>query len=205
MKWRAIGLAAMAMGLSATSPAISADHGEAPGTQADPAADITDIYAWSTDDGKLVAAIGFGTGINAGGSVDYDENLLYGIHLDTDMDHIPDTDIWIRFGQNQNGEWGVQVQGLPGAQGPVVGPIESVVDGGNDIKVFAGLRDDPFFFDFAGFTDTLSTGVLSFDGSRDSFAGKNVGAIVLEMNADAAVPYGTAQIWATSARVGGIK
>jgi len=203
MKQRALAAVAIGIGVTLSYAAIAADHGEAPGTMADPTADITDVYAWSTEEGKLVAAIGFGSTIGTSQSVGYDKNLLYGIHLDTDMDNVPDTDIWIRFGQDQNGEWGVQVQGVPGAQMPIVGPIESVVESGDEIKVFAGLRDDPFFFDIAGFTDTLSTGTLSFDGSRDGFAGNNIGAIVVEMNADTAVPNGTAQIWATSARLGG--
>ena len=45
-------------------------------------------------------------------------------------------------------------------------------------KLFAGLRDDPFFFDFVSF------GTLTFcttDPATDFFAGLNVSAIVLEV------------------------
>ena len=45
--------------------------------------------------------------------------------------------------------------------------------------LWAGLVDDPFFFDAQGFEDTLATESLSFTGT-DAFEGRNVMAIVLE-------------------------
>ena len=204
---RRVSALAIASSLFVATWASAADHGEAPGTQADPAADITDFYAWpkmaDSSEGTLVAAIGFGTGLSASKPVPYDPDVLYGIHIDSDMDHIADTDIWIRFGQNSAGEWGVQVQGLPGTDAAVVGAVESTLETDSGLRVFAGLRDDPFFFDFTGFSDTLATGNLSFDSTRDSFAGVNIGAIVVEMDAATAAPSGQLQIWATTARMGG--
>jgi hypothetical protein len=89
----------------------------------------------------------------------------------------------------------------PGASGPVIGPVEKKIDGGLNARVYAGLRDDPFFFDLEGFRNTLATGTLSFDGSRDTFAGSNCTAIVLEMDLAAAQAGGaTLQLWATTAR-----
>lgn len=46
-------------------------------------------------------------------------------------------------------------------------------------SLYAGLRDDAFFFDLAGFQQTLATGTLSFTGA-DFFGGKNTPVIVLE-------------------------
>ena len=56
----------------------------------------------------------------------------------------------------------------------------------NPVAVFGGgqfqadLFDDPFFFDFQGFQDTLSGTAPGFTGT-DAFAGANVSGIVLEI------------------------
>jgi hypothetical protein len=130
----------------------------------------------------------------------YDGDLLYGIHFDTDLDSVEDTSIWIRYGQDALGNWGVQVTGLPGAGAPVVGAVEQVIaaPGG---RVWTGLRDDPFFFDLQGLEDTLNTGTISFDNTRDSLAGTNATAIVLEFDTASALGASTqARVWATTSR-----
>ncbi|NJK33270.1 MAG: DUF4331 domain-containing protein [Deltaproteobacteria bacterium] len=192
------------LGLGA-SGVFAADHIEAPGTQNDTPGDITDFYAWHTDDNKLVAVIDF-DGLKEAGTATgtYDPDMLYGVHIDSDGDNVADIDVWVRFGQNGEGEWGMQVTNLPGAgEDPVVGPVETEIDAGNGLRVFAGLRDDPFFFDLDGYLETLMSGTLSFDSANDSFAGTNVTSIVLEMDATMAAGGGTTlQTWATSARRG---
>jgi hypothetical protein len=95
----------------------------------------------------------------------------------------------------------LQVDNLPGWPDPIVGKVNSLIRRGNDLAVFAGLRDDPFFFDLEGFLETLATGTLSFDGTRDSVAGLNATAIVLEMDLTAALDGGSSlNVWATTAR-----
>jgi Domain of unknown function (DUF4331) len=55
-----------------------------------------------------------------------------------------------------------------------------VEDAANDISVFAGPRDDPFFFDAAAFNRFRATGDPDvFDRGINSFADLNVSAIVL--------------------------
>ena len=173
-----------------------------PGTQADPAADIADLYAWHDGD-KLIAALTY-AGLQAptaGQTATYDDDIVYVIHIDNDGDNLADIRVQTRFGQNDQGQWGVQVRNLPGIAGRVSGPVETVIDAGNDLSVFAGLREDPFFFDLEGFNDTLASGTLMFDNTRDSVAGLNVSAIVLEMDLDAATNgTGTANMWATTGR-----
>lgn len=185
----------------ATSGVFAADHAEAPGTMADLAADITDVYAWHTDQGTLVAVIDFAGLLEVGQPAVYDGKVVYGLHVDNDGDNVADQDVWVRFGENGAGEWGVQVSGLPGNATPVVGPVEQVIDAGLGQKVFAGLRDDPFFFDLQGYKETLMTGTLSFDSTRDSFAKLNVSAIVLEISLDG-IAGGSQelQVWATTRR-----
>jgi hypothetical protein len=48
-----------------------------------------------------------------------------------------------------------------------------------DIEVFAGPREDPFFFDLVGFNRSIAAGKPLFTGV-DAFKGKNVNAIVIE-------------------------
>lgn len=196
---RWVGLAASIACLAVTPFAFAADHNEAPGTSADPAADLADVYAWHTGN-KVVAAVTF-AGITASetGPV-YDEDVLYTVHVDNDGDFEPDHDIYVRFGQNDDGEWGVQVENLPGSQ-TISGPVNTNLSAGGGRLVFAGWREDPFFFDLDGFRATLDSGTLSFNNERDFFEGRNVTAIVLEMDLAAAQGSGsTLNVWATTGR-----
>ena len=187
----------LTLGLS--SAALAADHAEAPGTQADPSADIADFYAWHTADGTIVAIITVGPLSLPGTAAVYDADTIYTVNIDTDIDQVADIEINARFGQNGNGDWGLQVEGLPGASGTLAGAVETVLEDGN-VKAFAGLRDDPFFFDATGFFDTLGTGTLAFTGG-DDFAGTNITAIVLEFDTSATTGSSHAvQLWATTGR-----
>ncbi|MBL4688051.1 MAG: DUF4331 family protein [Nannocystaceae bacterium] len=178
---------------------IAADHIDGPDITNDPAADITDFYAWADGD-SVYLILAFAGLSEAGTPALYDPDVLYGIHVDNDGDGVSDRDIWIRFGQSDDGEWGVQVEGLAG-DGAVVGPVEETIDAPLGQKVFAGLRDDGFFFDFQGFQTTLMTGDLSFDADRDFFAGVNVTAVAIEASLDAVASGGEPfTIWATTRR-----
>jgi hypothetical protein len=192
---------------------FAADHREAPGTQADKPADISDVYAWNTDDDTIVAMINFAGFSEAGSPATYDPDVLYGLHIDNDGDNMPDIDVWVRFGQNMAGDWGLQVVNLPGADAvpdPAIcgaapgqcGPVETVLDTGAGTRIWAGYADDPFFFDLDGFQATLMSGTVSFSNMNDSFATLNVMSIVMEM--DAAAAYGgeaNLQLWATTSRL----
>jgi hypothetical protein len=221
-------------------PVDAADHRDAPGTMADPFADLNDLYAWHTENDTIVVVLTFNGLLNPDTAPEdiYSEaelpNVLYTVHIDNDSvplanpgawdNQDPETfdseiDIHVRFGQNGNGEWGVQVLNLPGADAEVVGPVDMDLDG-NGGHVYAGVIDDPFFFDLDGFLttlanlddDTLDTeadiGFRSLDptfrgDTTDSFAGLNTMAVVLEFDAATAVaknPDNFIQVWATSGR-----
>jgi hypothetical protein len=167
---------------TAAGSVIAADHVDSPNTKSDAAADITDLYAWAEGD-SVTAVIAFAGLAESGMPATYDAGVLYGLHVDNDGDGESDHDIWIRFGQNDAGDWGVQVTGLAG-QDAVVGPVEEVIEAKLGQRVYAGLRDDPFFFDLEGFRDTVMTGTLSFQNDRNFFAGVNVTAIVIEASRD---------------------
>ena len=79
--------------------------------------------------------------------------------------------------------------------------IEVVSDDVTGAKAFGGFRDDPFFFDFEGYTDTLMTGTLAFNPARDFVAFKNTGAIVVEFD-QAGLGSESISVWATTGRRG---
>lgn len=208
------GLLALAAG-----SALAADHADAPGTKGthgDHAADITDVFVFRAG-GKLVGAINI-AGAPApqtrvdGPSGTFDPQVIFTYHIDTNCDAKPDIDVNVRFGLNSSGAIGVQFENLPGAGASLVaGPVETVNTTPSGLKFFAGRKDDPFFFDFEGFTATeasfdatnqTSTGQLLFNNKRDSFGGRNITAIVFEMD-QAAATQGSKKIcvFATSGRL----
>ncbi|MGE3181869.1 MAG: DUF4331 family protein [Phycisphaerae bacterium] len=212
MRKYAIGLSCVGVGVagltlfSLNRPLRAADHMEAPGTRADLELDIADVYAWHNFANNRLSTVLTFDGIKApvsGQQGSYDANALYTVNIDNTGDNVADINIYIRFGQNNAGQWGVQVQNLPGASGTISGAVETTLRSGAAARVYAGLFDDPFFFDLDGFNMTLDTGTLSFDSDRDTFAGSNTTAVVLDMDlASARNGSETIQVWATTARKG---
>jgi hypothetical protein len=198
-----IPLAGTSVLIVAATLAVAADHNEADGTKADEIADIDDVYVWETADDKIVAVVTFGgPGADPAappGALDAD--VLYTISLDNDGDYVSDHDILVRFAEDSLGDWGVQFENVPGSTGTVSGAVGTEISVGAGLTATAGVFDDPFFFDFTGLTDTLATGAVSFDSTRDSFAGKNVNAIVVQMDAAAATNSNdVVRVWATTSR-----
>lgn len=199
----------------AAVPTRAADHAEAPIATADPAADIADVFLFRAA-GRLVAAITF-SGAPAprtrvdGATGRFDRNTLYSFHIDRDRDAVPDHTIHARFGQNGVGAWGVELEHVPGAGARYLfGPVEQVITAPNGLRFYAGLRDDPFFFDAQGFNATLASfgddsapdGQVLITNTRDSFANRNVTVIIFEMDlVAAAAGSGEIYFWGTSARI----
>ncbi|MEC7524258.1 MAG: DUF4331 family protein [Myxococcota bacterium] len=196
------------MGSSTPERAEAADHNDPPDrvVDGDRAADIGDLYAWATPEGKTVIVLTYAGPVDPvdGQTAVYDADVLYGIHIDNDDDQAADHDIYVRFGQNASGNWGIQVEGIPGGDpatqaGPVA--FQNSIDGVTDGFFWVGLREDPFFFDLTGFQETFSTGTLSFVNDRDFFAGKNISAIVIELETED-LSSGAFDVWATTSRIG---
>ncbi|MCB9594878.1 MAG: DUF4331 family protein [Sandaracinaceae bacterium] len=187
--------------------AKAADHNDPPGrvmgASADRAADIGDLYVFTRGENTVFVMTLAGPAVPVAGQTGtYDRDVLAQIWYDEDGfgTGVAPKSIDIRFAQNTSGNWGMQVTGFPGTAGAVSGPVErqNMVTGGG--RYWAGLRDDPFFFDGTGFGTTLMTGELSFDATRDSFAGQNITAIVVEVPNTAIDS--TFDAWATTSRIG---
>jgi hypothetical protein len=192
----------------------AADHLDSPGTTADPACDLADVFAWGTEDGNVVLAVTFAGPITGDNPV-YDPDTLYTFHIDTTADGMSEAQIYVRFGQNMLDEWGVQLIDVPGSSGEMVGAVNTAITDG-DVQAQAGIFDDPFFFDFMGFVatrealvddtdaaDIMFSSIIDPDtGPVDFFAGANEMGIVVEFPAtelpDGATAFHT---WVSSSRI----
>ncbi len=226
-----LAIAVAALAALPVLPVMAADHAESPGATRDPAADIADVFIFpSTESGtRLVMAMTFGGAPAPRARVDgafyCDPDVLYTFNIDRAdatgaFDSIPDVTIYARLARNAAGQCGLQLQNVPGAGGTFSGPVEYVFASGGGTKAFAGLRNDPFFFDaqglaalFGSFAAPGQNGnlVTSFGigtrARRDSFAGRNVSAIVFDMHLDAVAPRGVngarpqLRAWGTTGRL----
>jgi hypothetical protein len=192
-------------GASAAQAADHLDPSARVSTTPGNSADIADVFAWHTAaDGNLVVAMTF-AGPVASDAFTGDRDVLYAIHIDgNDAMHDPDVTVWARFGQDSEGNWGVRFDGIPGAGGAVVGRVGSIIDLAG-AKAYAGVREDPFFFDLQGFRDTLMTGNLQFDClggvCTDFFSGLNDSSIVIEIPLRSLPMAGPYRIWGTTGRI----
>lgn len=212
---------------------LSADHAESPAADADPAADIADVFIFPSRESasRVVGAITFGGRPAPRSRIDAsfycDPRVLYTFHIDRadaagNFDNLPDFTIHARTGLNRAGQCGLQLENVPGAGGTFSGPIEQVFATPSGIKGFAGLRNDPFFFDaqglgalFASFQtagqngDLVSAFGIGTRARRDSFGNRNVSVIVFDMDLDVLAPRASngsrpqLRAWAVTSRLVG--
>lgn len=197
----AAAIAAVVSGGPASSAA--ADHVDAPGLTppgGNLQLDITDVYAWRARNGKTVLAANV-NGLTAAGkrpvfasgvpAVSKTKAVTYWFRIDNNGDAAADVNLAVKFGKPN----GMGVQSMTVTRnGKTI--LSGSTSAGKSIKVnrtgavsaYAGLRDDPFFFDLDGFINILSSDAgKSFLGCKsprtDFFAKRNVSAIVLELPA----------------------
>jgi len=140
----------------ATAPkALAADHLDGPQATMDPAADITDVYSFM-DGTNVVLVLNVAPQAMAATSK-FSDKIQYVIHTEsTDAFEAPGQkqDIIATFSADQKiSLWIGSDIYLTGDASATTGLASA--DG--KVKVFAGLRDDPFFFNFEGFTDAADT------------------------------------------------
>jgi len=211
----AIVLTAFLMQKAGPPAASAADHLDAPGATppgGDVQRDITDVYAFRspTNSANTVLALNvngvgspgeaapgpdrtFARGAPAVGNTKF---VLYNLNIDNDGDAVADIVLSTRFGAPQaDGVQELEVRNngmlvIPKDLGRSTGfseatPYVATKDG---VSVFAGQRDDPFFFDLLGFLNILGPGtsLIGCGGPNDHpernfFADRNVSSIVLEV------------------------
>jgi hypothetical protein len=173
---------------------MASDHADSPalgeGADAlDAGADINDLYAFAspTEPTKTVGILTVG-GIGAATGAFSDAvsySVIYVPVIGTDVVPIAPLGVNCAFAGDPQGFscW----VGDAGGDGPAVrgavGTTATSADG--SLKVWAGLSDDPFFFDLPGFNATVAAYAPAFtDPPTDALAGANTLAIVFEVTAD---------------------
>lgn len=194
-------LAGAVIASTVATVAIASDHDEADTTAfVDVPADIGDTYAFH-EGNRLTLIMTFDGYKLRQDAPNYDADVLYSFHIDTDGDQAPDHDIMARLGQNSAGEWGVKVEGIPGVAEPIIGAVDEVLaDEDSGAQAYLGLRDDPFFFDLEGFKDTRMTGTIAFDPARDFVAVKNTLIFAVEFD-HASVGATSFGVWSSTGRL----
>lgn len=199
--------------LSGEKPAPAADHLDPPArtnpnndSTPDFPADIADLYV-THDDRVVTMIVTFGGPAATSLPAMYDANLLFTISISNRAPRTAtDIPIVFQFGRETgvaDGPWGVRVRGVPGVDGDIIGSVERIIEK-DGVRVFAGLTDDPFFFDSQGLTETRQTGTLSFRNNRDFFGAQNITAFAIQIPRDR-LENGTNELdfWTFSDRRGG--
>jgi len=196
---------------------IAADHIDAPAVTGK-TSDITDFYAFQspTNSDNLVFVVNT-QGLLAPASTaaaSFDPNVMLEINIDNSAskDAVEDMVIQVTF---ENGK--VQVYGpvapiQTGLTSTLVSSAKKVeavistykaaptIGDSNNIKVFAGPRDDPFFFDLDQYKKVIAGTASGFNNpGTDTFKGTNVMTVVIELP-KSTVGTGSINAWATSNR-----
>src|SRR5262245_21991988 len=155
--------------------ARAADHGDAPMAGADRSTDIADVYAFldPNDNSRLVILFNVGGFIVPGEAANFgffDPALRYRLRLETTGDAKPDLSIFYRFDPRPGaGDTSARATiDLPGGRrvraptsasttGATANPFVVTTDPATGVKFFAGLVDDPFFFDIPAFGAFVSS------------------------------------------------
>ena len=221
-----LGIVSMFVALWATGWLEGADHAEAPGVVGDPQADINDLYAFrspeNNDNLVVVLTVNPLTAPPENETRNFATDVAYEIHVDNTGDLIADATVTVTFGGDPMeftltiAALGIEMSGpvTPPSDGPTA-PDPIITESGG-IKVFAGQRDDPFFFDLVGYQNFVAAPFVSPAGLRpagetpsDTLAGLNVSAIVIELpitalTGQATSDTGVVRAWATTSR-GGVR
>ena len=208
----------LALTVLVNSGARGADHLDESGLTppgGDVSLDLTDIYAFRSPDCDDCTVLVAGLNPLTDGGVDapFNHRASYKFRIDVDCDAVQDMTFDAKFGrQSARGTQKFKVK-LREVGGPAttvvrrrdgrttpVGETPDVIAGELGIRAFAGMADDPFFFDLPGF---LSLDFCSTDPAPDTFAGTNVTVLALEVPNAVLVDGGTAiGFWAETYRGG---
>ena len=204
------GIAVLASAMFAgAGAAFAADHGDAPLAKANVPLDINDVYAFPGAGDNFVLAVTVNPLTMPGANPTFDADGLYQLKVDNNGDAIADVSYNVKFGPaNSAGVQNVMVKKATGGDAATLNNSgseiiagttgEEVTDGG--MMLFAGLRDDPFFFDLNAF----KAGLAFRSPGNNFFKGLNVSAIVLEVPESDFLSSGStdAGVWSVTSKGG---
>jgi hypothetical protein len=194
----------------------AADHADTPAVTGQ-ASDITDLYVFRGQNTNNLVFVGNTQGLLSPGSTataKFDENTIIQFSIDNNNDNIEDQVIQCKYDAASNtmlvygpvapSETGTRSK-LEGSATATVAvtpygagaPITSTSASG--IILFAGPRDDPFFFDLDRFKMILAGTATGFTNPGvDHFAGTNVLSVVVEVPKTLITSTGKINVWLTT-------
>ena len=186
-------------------PLFASDHVDSPNNAEDRAADLGDGYMFldPNDNSRVVAIMTFSGFIVPGEAVNYgvfSDTVRYTFDFENTGDAVPDRSVLVTF-STKTAPTATQTATVqlwdgtsftaptsPISNTAVTAPDPVVTtDEASGISFFAGMTDDPFFFDIPAFGRFLasvragSPDASVFNRGRDSFAGYNTLAIALSI------------------------
>jgi len=187
-------------------PTDAADHAEATLVAGDPGADLADVFAFldPTDNSKVVLALdveGFVVPSELLNLSFFAPDVTYRIEIENTGDAVPDKSLDITFSpQTSRSQPQTATIKLPNGAAftapttvqtlnASAKPFVVTTDPSSGASFFAGLTDDPFFFDIVGFNRFVSSVLAGtpdptqLQRGRDSFAGYNIHMIAIEVPA----------------------
>ena len=189
---------------------IAADHIDAPAVQGGKS-DITDFYVFqgaNTNNMVFVANVQGLITPTASTSASFDENVMVEFNIDNNADNVEDLVIQAIPRNGKMYFFGPVAPGTAGTSSTVktanvLGSVDissygssAVIASQNGASMFAGLRDDPFFFDFGQYSEIIAGNASSFNSpGTDTFAGSNVMSIVVELPKSLLGGSGTLNTW----------
>jgi len=179
--------------------AAAADHIDGPQAAADPAADITDAFAWMTPDASKVILV-MDLTRNADVGSKFSDSVQYVFHTTSSASFgataSADVPVICQFDPQQRVEcWAGDAAYVTGDASSLSGISSS----NGRLRVFTGLRNDPFFFNLQGLRNAVAgikaaaAGLTFTNGCPNNLTDVQVGGLVATLAAQqpadaAAVP-----------------
>jgi hypothetical protein len=178
----------------------ASDHMDAPAVKGQ-TTDITDLYVFEGKNTNNLVLVGNSQGLlapSATAAAQFDPNTLIQFKIDNNGDNVEDLVIQAIYSNGSMYFYGPARPSLTGLrtkieESSLIGSVTVTPYGAqpiistcsNGIKLFAGPRDDPFFFDLNQFHKIIGGTATSFNNpGSDTFAGTNVLSIVIEIPKD---------------------
>lgn len=205
----------IAAGLISGGIIYASDHIDSP-TVTGQSTDITDLYVFQGQNPDNLVFVANTQGLltpATTGAAKFDENTLMQFSIDNNNDNIEDLVIQCKYNAKTNKMevYGPIKPSMTGTKSKVEGPLIAsvavtpygasapIIGTQNGVSVFAGPRDDPFFFDLDQYHKIIAGTATGFNNpGTDAFAGTNVLAVVVEVPKIALGGTGKLNVWLTT-------
>ncbi|WP_053971732.1 DUF4331 family protein [Mangrovimonas sp. ST2L15] len=194
---------------------VAADHIDAPAVQGG-SSDITDFYAFQGENTNNIVFAANVMGLlspTATADAMFDESVLIEFNIDNTGDNVEDLVIQAIPRDGKMYFFGPASPGTTGLSSTILtnnmlGSVDisaygsaAMTNSYNGAMMFAGPRDDPFFMDFAQYSEIIAGNASGFnDPGSDTFAGTNVLSVVVEVPKSSVGGSGTINTWVETKR-----